>query len=121
MTIGQRTAIGDRLNLITLEVPGPQTLTPDGRFTDTWTALTPSTMYGRVAPATQADQEQIAAGTALTLASRLVTIPYHGAVSTQTRLSWIDRHGTAHVANVTGFSHSADETETFILCEELAP
>lgn len=111
-----RTAIGDRPNLITLEVPGGNIYSPG------WTALTPPTAYGKVQPAAQADVERIAGGaTTLTMASRLVTIPHHAGVTTQTRLSWTDRHGAAHVANVSGVAHNADESETVLLCEEVLP
>lgn len=117
-----RTSIGARANVITLQLPGTPVRT-GGTITQTWADLTPgpATVYGRVAPAAQADLERIGGGGTLTMASRLVTIPYHAGVRATMRVTWIDRHGAAHTANVTGFANTADETETTILCEEVLP
>lgn len=119
MSIGLRIAIGNRPHLITRQVPRPPDPTGDGRYVETW--VDDDQWWGKVEPASAADLERSAAGTTLTSASRIVTVPYLPDLTTQQRLTWADRQGGAHVANITGWTHTADETATVIQCEELAP
>jgi len=96
--------IGKRIHLVTL---ANATTAPDGDggFTDTLTPLTPATLFGEIRPATARDLERLAAGTVLSMETLIVIVPFHASVTTKTRLTWLDRAGRSHAANVTGVNN----------------
>jgi Phage head-tail joining protein len=118
--IGTRTPIGDRPHRLTLQQANPPQPDGDGGFLQTWSNLNPPQVWGKVAPAVQGDLERLGAGTVLTTHSRIVLVPYHPQLRTLARLQWVDRHGVAHTASVTGQATTTDETETLLVCEEIS-
>jgi head-tail adaptor len=106
--------IGKRIHVVSL---ANTTTTPDGDggFTETLTPLTPSTLYADIRPATARDLERMAAGTVISTEMLLVTIPYHASVTTKTRLTWTDRGGRAHSANVVGVNNPEQRCVDLVL------
>lgn len=123
MTIAVRTSIGDRQDRITLDAAQPPVSDGDGGSTVSYTPLNPPQMWGQVSRATQAQLERLAGvnSTVLATATHLVRVPFHPTATTQVRISWTDRAGRAHVANVTGVGDLPDLNETVLVCEEVVP
>ena len=101
MAIGVSTGIGKRIRRITLDAPGPAIPDGDGGYTQTFTPLNPPTMFAEVKPASTRDLENLVAGTILSTATHLITLPFHPDVTTTTRVQWTDDARRPHVANVT--------------------
>lgn len=107
------TTIGDRRHLITLQNPGPPVPTGTG-YTQTWTDLVPPTMFAKIDIATGRDLERQAAGTILSAATHIVTMPYHPGVTTKTRIIFEGR-----TLNVTGVGDPDERhVETVAVCVE---
>lgn len=121
MTRTTMTAARD--TLVTLQNPdGPPVPDSEGGFTQPYADLGPAKLWGAVADATARDLERIAAGTVIATASHVVTIPFHPDVTTKTRLSWQDRAGRSHTANVTGVQNPDQQcVELVLICVELVP
>lgn len=117
MTIGMRTAVGDRPHRISLQNPGPNVPDGEGGSTQTWFDLTPPAVYAKIAPATQADLERVTAGTVLSTATQVVTMPYHPGVTTQTRIIFDGR-----LLYVKGVANPEERNiELILLCTEVVP
>ena len=85
--IAPRTRIADRPHWITLENPdGPPVPDGEGGTTQPMTPLMPPGLFARIAPATHADLERLAAGTVLASAASIITTPYHPQITTKTRV-----------------------------------
>ncbi len=112
-------SIGQRRRLVRLQNPGTPVPDGDGGFTRPYVDLAPSTRYARVVAATGKDLEHLAAGTVLSTLSQLVSMPYHPGVTTETRLSWTDGAGRAHVANVTGVQADERGVDLELVCVEV--
>lgn len=114
---------GRRTKLVALENPGAPVPDPDGGYSETFAALDPPTAWAAIEPASARDLERLAAGTVVTTASHLITLPYHPGVTIETRLSYPDpRKGRTRVFQVTGL-HDPDEQnrELVIVAEEIVP
>lgn len=106
---------GQRRHLVTLQNPGAPVPDPDLGYTQTWTNLSPATMWAEIKPATARDLERVAAGTVLSTESLLITMDFHSSVTTTTRLTWTDPAGRAHAANVTGINNPEGRCVELIL------
>jgi len=85
----------------------------DGGFTQAWTDLVLK-LDARVAPASQAALERVAAGTVLTNATHVVTIPYLDGVSTSSRILLDGR-----VLNITSVQDPDERhVELMLVCQE---
>ena len=113
------TPIGQRRLLVTLRNPGVATPDGQGGSTTLWYALDPPTAYCRIRPATGKDSERVAAGTVLTTLSRIVALPFHPGVTTDTKLEWTDGAGIAHTANVTSVQADERSRELELIAVEL--
>lgn len=85
--IGPRTGVGERPHYILLQNPGP--VIPDGAggFTQTWSDLTPASVFAKIAPATTEDLERVAAGSVVEAsATHIITMPFHPGVTTKSRV-----------------------------------
>lgn len=85
------TPLGHRRHLVRLQRPGPALPDGDGGYTTVWSDLDPAELYVSILPATAGGLERITAGTVLSMASHVVTGPYHAGVTTQTRILFGDR------------------------------
>lgn len=83
--------LGPLRHVVTLENPGTPIPDGDGGFTETWMALSPSTMQASIQPATDRVLERITSGTVESMATHVVTMRYHAGVTTKTRLTWEGR------------------------------
>lgn len=101
---------GKRRHLVMLQNPdGDPVSDGDGSFTQPYDDCTPRALFGSIETATAAalggsTLEHAINGTLSSSASHVITIPFHRAVTTQTRVSWVDRSGRTHTASVTGVS-----------------
>ena len=114
-------AAGRRTKLVALENPSAPIPDPDGGYTETWAALTPPTSWAAIEPASASDLERLAAGTVITTASHLITIPFHPGVTIETRIRYPDpRKGRTRVFQVTSL-HDPNEAnrELVIVAEEI--
>lgn len=110
-----QTASGERRHVIGVENPSAAVPDGDGGFTQTWSPADPPTVYASIRATGPADLERPTSGTVTANASHLITIPYHAAITTQTRLTF----GTRRFS-VTGVT-DVDErhVELQIMAEEL--
>jgi head-tail adaptor len=119
--LGQQTTIAARPHYVTLSNPGPRIPNGHGGFTQPRIALNPPEVWAAIKPATVSDLEKLAAGTVLSMATKIATFPFHPEVTTQTQLTWTDRLG-AHTANVTGVSSPEQRgVDTIAICVEVVP
>ncbi len=101
---------GRRRHLVTLQNPdGTPVSDGDGSFTQPYADCAPPALYGSIETATAAalggsTLEHAINGTLSSSASHVITIPFHRDVTTQTRVSWVDRSGRSHTASITGVS-----------------
>jgi SPP1 family predicted phage head-tail adaptor len=80
---------GRRLHQGLFQKPGPPV--PDGTgWTESWIDLPPAE-FARITPASQASLEQITAGTVLSMATHIVTVPYRQGLTTKTRFLYDGR------------------------------
>lgn len=114
-TIGPKTAVADRPHRVTLQNPGPAVPDGDGGFTQSWTDLVPAAVFARIQTATARDLERRAAGTVISTASHIVTLPYHPQVTTKTRVLFNGR-----TFNVLGVADAEEgDVETVAICAEV--
>ncbi len=108
-------SIGSRKHLVMLQNPGPAVPDGDGSYTQTWTDLTPPTLYVSIDPATARDLERVAAGTVIASATQIVKGPYHPQVTTQTRIIFNSRR-----LNVTAVRNPDERNVTLeLVCVEV--
>jgi SPP1 family predicted phage head-tail adaptor len=80
---------GRRTHQGLFQKPGPPV--PDGTgWVESWIDLPPAE-FARITPASQASLEQITAGTVLSMATHIVTVPYRTGLTTKTRFLYDGR------------------------------
>jgi SPP1 family predicted phage head-tail adaptor len=114
--VGPSLPISTRQKRITFQNPGAAVPDGDGGFTQSWTDLPPPA-FANVSPATVASLEHAAAGTILSTATHIVTVPYRGGVSTKTRILVDGR-----VLNVTSVQDPDERhVDLVLVCAEVVP
>lgn len=111
--------IGAMRNLGTVQ---NQTTVSDGigGFTETWAAANPSEWWFAIERASVRASERLFAGTVLTHGSYILSGRHHEEMSTDSRVSWVDRAGVTHTANVLDVTDPEGAgVETVILVSEL--
>lgn len=96
MTTAQ--AAGARRHRVRLEFLGAPVADTDGGFTNSPRVLYPSDVHVSIEPATERALERLAAGTVISNASHIVTMPFHPGVTTKTQIVFGGR--TLHVTGV---------------------
>jgi SPP1 family predicted phage head-tail adaptor len=81
--IAPHTSIADRPHRGMFQNPGPPVPVGTG-FTQSWVDLPPSA-FAKISPATARTLEQVAAGTVLSQATHVVTVPYRTGLTTKSR------------------------------------
>jgi len=114
MPIAASTPIGALRDRITLQNPGPAVPDGDGGFTQTWSDLTPASVWAAIERASARSLERVAAGTVLSSATDLVTIRYHPQVTTQTRVLVNGR-----TLNVVSVQPIAQNWQQILVCTEV--
>lgn len=94
------TTAGERRQRATFQNPSANVPDGEGGTTQTWANLSPASLFVKIQAATAANLERVAAGTVLSTATHIVNAPFHPDVKLKTRLSWVDRAGRTHAANV---------------------
>lgn len=116
-TLAPSTGVAARPHRVTLQNPGPALQDSDGGSTQTWTDLVPPAWTCRIAPATAAALERVAAGTVLATATQIITGPYRSDVTTQTRVLFNGRQ-----FSVTGVANPEERNvELVLVCVEVVP
>jgi SPP1 family predicted phage head-tail adaptor len=106
---------GQRRNPVTLENLGAPVSDGEGGFTQVPTALSPSTTWAQIVPATARDLERVLSNVVESNASHIVTIPYHPQVTTKTRLTFGTR-----IFQVTGMQNPEERNiELVLACTEV--
>jgi len=114
MSIGV-SSVFERPHRVTLQNPGPPVADGDGGFTQTWTDLVPSAMSASIETATADKLEKLGSATAISLATHIVSMPYHPQVTTKTRILFNGR-----TFNVTGVSNPDERNvNTVAICAEV--
>jgi head-tail adaptor len=121
-----KTRAGARWHLLTLENPGAAIPDGDGGFTQTWTRLSPQTMWADIQPATarKLQFEVAVANTTAAQGTHIVTMRFHAGITTQTRLTKGPRNADGSLAagsrefHVLGFQGDEKEIETLLYCAE---
>lgn len=111
--------IGSLRQRVTLEAP---TTTSDGAggYVETWVPIAPSPWWAAMQRASQAAIEKRFAGTVIAHASYIFNGRFHPGITMQTRLTWTDRAGEIHVANVLDLDDvEGAGVETIVLCSEI--
>jgi head-tail adaptor len=93
--------IGEMRHVITLENPVAQVPDGDGGYTESWAPLVPGKAYASIVGANARSLERFFASTVTVQATYIVKMRFHPDVSTQTRISWVDRAHVTHLASVT--------------------
>ena len=93
---------GTYRQVATLSAPGVTSPDGDGGYVQTYPALSPPQWRCAIEKATVASGERHFGSTVIAQATHLLTGRFHAGITTQTRLTWVDRAGTTHTANVIG-------------------
>jgi head-tail adaptor len=93
---------GRRDHLVTFEGPGVPVPDGDGGFTVGYTPLVPASAFAAIEAPAIRDLERESASTVIATQAYIMTFDPHPQVTTETRVSWLDRRGRTHTANVTG-------------------
>jgi SPP1 family predicted phage head-tail adaptor len=112
------TPAGRRIHWITLQNPAPLVPDGDGGFTGGGLAdCDPPGMRAAIDPASRRDDEFVASGTVVPIATHVVTIPYHPQVTTKTVVTFNGR-----TFNVTGITNLLEQNrELRLFCAEVIP
>jgi SPP1 family predicted phage head-tail adaptor len=108
---------GARRHAITLQAPGAPVSDGDGGFVQTWADLDPAQVFASIVPATARDLERVAAGTVITTATHLVSMPYHPQLTRETRIRFGTR--TLEVADIK--NPEERNVELLLICTEQVP
>jgi head-tail adaptor len=85
-SLARRTPAGQRVHLITVQGPGAPVPDGDGGYTQTWADLDPPQLKASITNATARDLELLAAGTVISQAAYVLTMPYHPQITTAARV-----------------------------------
>ena len=111
----KKTSLGQRRHLVLLQNPGPGVPDGDGGVLQSWTDLSPRSLYVSIEPATEKDLERVAAGAVLSTATQIVKGAYHPQITTKTRMLF----GTRQFS-VTGVANPGERNvETIATCVEV--
>lgn len=112
--IGPTALISSRQKRVTFQNPSTPIPDGDGNYTQSWTDLPPAA-DSRIEPATAQSLERVAAGTVISTATHVVTVPYRAGISTQTRILVDGR-----TLNITSVQDPDDRhVELVLVCEEV--
>jgi len=112
--------IGAMRNLVTVDNPGAAVSDGDGGFMLTYVAANPPEWWAAIDRAGVAASERLFAGTVLTHGTYILRGRFHEEMTTESRVTWVDRANVTHVANVLDVTdpEGAGE-ETIILVSEV--
>jgi head-tail adaptor len=112
---GMTVSAGDRRHYVTLFALGTPAADGDGGYAQTPTPLDPPDAWAKIAPATAQSLERIVAGTVVSAASHVVTMPYHAGVNTKTQIVF----GTRVLMVVGVVTPGERQVETVAICTEM--
>lgn len=116
--IAPATPIYRRPHRVRLDGPlGPPIPDGEGGSTQPRGDLHPPMVYAEIHRASAADLERVTAGTAITTATHLITMPYHPEVTTDTQIYFGSHLFYVRDVQDPDFRH----VETICICEELVP
>jgi head-tail adaptor len=113
------TASGVRRQRVDLANPGARVPDPSGGFTYEWVPCTPAQTMAAIAPATTRGLTQLIAGTTVTTATHLVTVPYHPQVKPSTRLTYTTHEPHALIVIAAPVNTDNLDVELTLVCSEV--
>lgn len=114
--------IGELRTVCTLSTPGATVPDGDGGFTQASVALDPPIWRCAIEKASARASEKKFAATVTAHATYIMSGRYHPGITTQTIVTWTDRGGSVHVANVLDVDDTEGAgVETVIAVSEIAP
>ncbi len=109
------TSSGKRRHLVTLANPSTPVPDGDGSYTQEPVPLNPPYAYAAIVPATVRELERLMAGTVISEATDILSMPYHAQVTTQTIVTFNGR-----TLRVTGVMNPEERNrETICACVEV--
>lgn len=100
-------AAGRLRQVVTLATPGTPVADGDGGWTQTDTPPDPAVWRCAIEGASVRAMERAFSGTVIAQASHILTGRYHPGITTETRMTWVDRSGATHHANVLAVDDTA--------------
>lgn len=92
--------LGSLRHRVRIEEPSAAIPDGEGGFTQTWTAVTPAEWWAAIEKASQRASERRFASTVIAQATHMLNGRFHAGLTTQSRVTWTDRAGVVHQANV---------------------
>ena len=115
-------AVGRLRQQVELFEPGPSVPDGLGGFTEADVALDPPTWWCQIEKASSRASERRFAATVTAHATHILSGRYHPGITTETILTWTDRGGAAHRANVLDVDDTEGAgVESVVLISEIAP
>jgi hypothetical protein len=112
--------LGDLRQVGTLTDPGPAIPDGDGGFTQARVPLSPSTWRFAIQRASVGMSEKLFGQTVVAHASYIMNGRYHAGIGMQTQVTWTDRGGLVHTANVVDIVDTEGVgVETILLVTEI--
>lgn len=106
----------------TLSAPGAVSPDGDGDYQRDFAALSPATWRCAIDRASVSPAKRQFSDTVIAQATHILRGRFHGGITMTTRVSWVDRAGTTHTANVLDVADTEGAgVETVILVTEIAP
>lgn len=113
--------IGELRTIVSLAGPGATVPDGDGGFTQASVPLDPPTWRCAIEKASVRAAERRFSATVTAHATYIMSGRYHPGITNETILTWLDRGGTTHVANVLDVDDTEGAgVETVILISEIA-
>lgn len=113
-------SIGERQKRVKLQKPGASVPDGDGGYTEGVDPLDPPQLFARIRPASQADLERVMAGTQVTTATHLVSMPYHPGVTPKTQLLVEDYPRADRTFEIVHISNPDERSaELVLVCAEV--
>lgn len=113
--------LGELRTVCSLSVAGTTVPDGDGGFTQASVPLSPPTWRCAIEKASARASERKFAATVTAHATYIMSGRYHPGITTETIVTWVDRGGTTHVANVLDVDDTEGAgVETVIAVSEVA-
>jgi len=116
-------SLGSLRNVATVTKPtGVRTIDAGGGYIDEYGPLDPPRWNCAIATATVKLVERMFAATVIAQATHVLSGRFNPGITTKSRVTWVDRAGTTHTANVLDFNDTDGAgVETVALVSEILP
>lgn len=120
--VGLSTPVAHRHKRIACWRPGASVPDGDGGYTQTLVPLSPAEVFGAIRPASVRDLERLTAGTVISQATHIVSMPFHPEITTETELRVEDFPNVDRRFSVVAVLNPNErDVESLLVCTELVP